>query len=48
MIRTFKLKHGKDFGVQLRQAVQVANVALKTHTLSTADVRQFGLPSYLA
>ena len=48
MIQTFKLKDGKDFSTQLRKAHQVGNVALKTHTLSTADVKQFGLPSYIA
>ena len=48
MIRTFKLKHGLDLELDLRKARQVAEFALKTRTLSTADVKQFGLRSRIA
>jgi putative transposase len=48
MILTFNLEHGKDFSTELRKAKQIAEFALKTHTLSSKDVKQFGLKSIIA
>jgi len=48
LIKTFKLKHSLDLELDLRKARQVAEFALKTRTLSTADVKQFGLRSRIA
>jgi putative transposase len=48
VILTFKIKHGGDFSNELIKAKQVAEFALKTHTLSSKDVKQFGLKSIIA
>jgi len=48
MILTFKVKHGKDFLVELQKARQVAGFALATRTRSSKDVKQFGLKSAIA
>jgi len=48
IILTFNIKHGRDFSLELRKAKQIAEFALKTHTLSSEDVKQFGLKSIIA
>ncbi len=48
MILTFKVKHDRDFSIELKKARQVAVFAIKTHTLSSKDVKQFGLKSIIA
>ena len=48
MILTYKIKHGRDFGDELRKAKQVANHAIKTKSRSSADVADIGLKSMIA
>jgi len=49
MILTFKIKHYKDFSIELEKANQVADFALKNKfNLSSASVKHFGLKSALA
>ena len=48
MILTYKIKHGKDFSVELAKARQVAEFAVKTKSRSSADVKQFGLKSMIS
>ena len=48
MILTYKLKHHQDFSEPLAKARQVAEFGIKHKTLSSKDVKQFGLKSMIA
>ena len=48
MILTYKVKHGHDFGNELRMAGQVADYAVKYRTFTSKDVKHFGLKSIIA
>lgn len=48
MILTYKLKHYRDFSDELRKAKQVAEFGIKYKTLSSKDVKQFGLKSMIS
>jgi len=48
MILTYKIRHERDLSAELKKAFQIAEFAVKTRTLSTADVKHFGLKSIIA
>ena len=45
---TYKIKHNTDFSIELKKAKNIAIFALKTCSLSSADVIQFGLKSIIS
>ncbi len=48
MLLTFKLKHERDFSVELTKAKKVAIFAMQTGSQSSKDVKEIGLPSVIA
>jgi IS605 OrfB family transposase len=48
VILTYKLKHYRDFSEELRKAKQVAKYGIRYRTLSSKDVKQFGLKSMIS
>lgn len=48
MILTYKIKHGRDFGIELSLAKKVADFAIRERTLSSKDVKHIGLKSMIA
>lgn len=48
MILTYKIKHNKNFDLELDKAKQVAIFGIKHNVLSSASVKQFGLKSMIS
>ncbi len=48
MILTYKIKHGRDFSGELTKARLIAGFAIKNRSISSKDVRQFGLRSIIS
>ncbi len=48
MILTYRIKHDKDLSSELRKAKQIAEVAVRTRTQSSKDVKQYGLKSIIS
>lgn len=48
MILTYKIKHNKDFSLELNKAKQIARFGIKHKVLSSKLVKQFGLKSVIS
>lgn len=48
MILTYKVRHGQDYGEELRMAKQVADHAVRHRTFTSKDVKHIGLKSMIA
>jgi putative transposase len=48
MIKTFKIKHNRDFTNELKKAKQVAEFSIGKCNLTTKDVKHFGLKAVIS
>ncbi|MCL4326128.1 MAG: hypothetical protein M1481_04830 [Candidatus Thermoplasmatota archaeon] len=48
MILTYKVKHGRNFSIELDKEKQITEFAIKTKTLTSKEVKHFGLKSVIS